>query len=66
MDALIEVLNSWISKYQIADEDIAELQEILTELETGENAEFEYPEDNGTDDGTDDLIEEGPDAENAE
>lgn len=44
MDKLTAILNALIEKYNISNEDIAELQEALSELESGNEAEFEYKE----------------------
>jgi len=44
MDKLVEVLNALIEKYQFTEEDIALLQEALSELENGAEEEFTYAE----------------------
>lgn len=44
MEKLLNVLQEVIEKYHVADEDIANIQEALSELETGAEFEFAYPE----------------------
>lgn len=44
MENLLNVLQMIIEKYGVADEDIALVQEALTELEMGGNEEFGYGE----------------------
>ena len=44
MDKLVEVLNALIEKYQFTEEDIALVQEALSELENGAEEEFTYEE----------------------
>lgn len=42
MSKLLDTLQAMIEKYNIAEEDIAIIQEALSELENGANDEFEY------------------------
>jgi len=44
MENLVEVLNALIEKYQFTEEDIALVQEALSELENGAEEEFTYEE----------------------
>lgn len=42
MEELVEILNGLIEKYQIEEQDVAMLQEALSQLETGMEEEFTY------------------------
>lgn len=44
MEQLMNVLQILIEKYQIAEEDVAAIQEALSMLENGGNEEFGYEE----------------------
>lgn len=44
MTQLVDLLNELVSKYKIADEDVARIQEALSMLENGNEGEFEYEE----------------------
>lgn len=43
MEQLMNVLQMIIDKYQVAEEDVAAIQEALSMLESGMNEEFSYP-----------------------
>lgn len=49
MEKLLNVLQEVIEKYNVADEDIANIQEALSELETGAESEFDYSEEEESD-----------------
>lgn len=44
MENLLEVLQMIVEKYNVAEEDVAAIQEALGSLESGMNDEFAYPE----------------------
>jgi site-specific DNA-adenine methylase len=44
MTQLVDLLNELVSKYKIAEEDVARIQEALSMLENGNEGEFEYEE----------------------
>lgn len=44
MEKLLETLQIIIEQYDIADSDVALIQEALSELENGADAEFDYSE----------------------
>ena len=45
MTQLVDLLNELVSKYKIAEEDVARIQEALAILENGNEDEFKYEED---------------------
>lgn len=44
MTQLVDLLNELVSKYKIAEEDVARIQEALSMLENDNEGEFEYDE----------------------